>query len=285
MPDATAGPSDLLAGTNLLSRRHSRRHMPVREMTGLDAAVDAAATLHVRRRGGDSRVERVHAMRQPRRRPGLGRCVVDVDVDPEVVAGETVVIGPAWVDERPPDRMLHRPRRNRPTPRKRVVGVRETRRQRTRHTTVHRPVRRRLRRNPGRGSAPAVEDDEEHTADHEHDRDDKRQRIPSRPLSARPAHTVIIATAARPRIRGATDSRMRLSTYIRRAMSPNQLVLTRRYSFTSRAGACGHPVVLLRARLVSRARSSSNSRGVNTGGSAPGRPVTCASPLTRKRRH
>ena len=155
MPDAAAGPADLLAGTNLLSRRHDRRHMPVREMAGVDAAVDAAAALDVRGRRDDARVERVDAVRQPCRRPRLGTRVVDVDVDPEVVAGETVVISPARVDERPPDRMLHHPRRNRPTPRKSVVVVGETRRQRTRHTAVDRSIRRRLRRHP-RSDAPTT---------------------------------------------------------------------------------------------------------------------------------
>jgi divalent metal cation (Fe/Co/Zn/Cd) transporter len=89
------------------------------EVTGLDATIHATATLHVHRHSGDARVERIDAVRQPpRRRPGLGTGVVDIDVDPEVITRQTVVISPARIDERPPDRMLHRPLRNRPTPRK-----------------------------------------------------------------------------------------------------------------------------------------------------------------------
>ena len=181
MPDAHAGPADLLAGTNLLSRRHSRRHVPVREMTDLDATVHATATLHIRRRGRHARIERIDAVRQPRRRPGLGTGVVDVDIDPEVVARQAVVISPTRVDERPPDRMLHRPRRNRPTPRQRVVEVRETRRQRTRHTTVDRPVRRRLRRNPNHRTSPISGNKQERCTERHNHGHERRESAPPAP--------------------------------------------------------------------------------------------------------
>lgn len=142
--------------------------MPVREMAGLDATVDATAALYSRRRGRHAWIERIDAVRQPGRRPGLGTGVVDIDVDPEVITRQIVVISPTRVDERPPNRMLHRPRRHRPTPRKRIVGVGETRRKCTRHTAVDRPIRRRLRRHP-RSSAHNPGRGEEHPAEHDSD--------------------------------------------------------------------------------------------------------------------
>jgi hypothetical protein len=75
--------------------------------------------------------ERVHAMAEACGRASLRMPVVDIDVDPEVVAGESVLVRAAGIEEGAADRVLPVERTHGPAAERVDVAVTEVRRQRT----------------------------------------------------------------------------------------------------------------------------------------------------------
>jgi hypothetical protein len=119
VPDAAAGPADLLPGLDVLSVGDGRRDVPVSEMADVEPPVKA----RLGHRGGvharGSRPDCVDAMGEQRRGARLGVAVVDADVDPEVVAREAGVVPAARIEERAADGVLGMFRVDRPA----VVAV------------------------------------------------------------------------------------------------------------------------------------------------------------------
>src|SRR5207302_10943110 len=101
MPRPAAAPADELARPNALSIRDSRRHVPVVEVTDLQASVHAdvmaSGSVNI---PGTSPLERVHGLAQAARSARVRMKIVDADVDPEVVVARAFVpFGTAGVQE------------------------------------------------------------------------------------------------------------------------------------------------------------------------------------------
>ena len=115
VPLGVGGPGDQLAGLDLLPELDDRQDVPVREVADPDDAL-LSGLLRLHDAPYQSALERIDAVRPPRRRPTLGLVVAHRDVDPGVV-----YLLPARVEPRAAYRVLPVPRGDRPAAI--VVGV------------------------------------------------------------------------------------------------------------------------------------------------------------------